>query len=287
MEHPASAPISETLSLVRRLHSRAAREAAGLFYAEGFRAFIQLIKAGAPVERIVYCEVLARSPAVQKQVRLCRRAGVPVARVTPAQFRAVSTTDRASGIGAVLPQRWAPLAEIDPRRGLCWLAVGRIRSPGNLGTLLRTADAVGAGGVLFLGEDSDPFDPTVVRAGMGGLFHLQLVRTSVAAFAGWSRDHACTVIGTSPSAATPYTEVPVTPPLFLLLGEEREGLTPPELAACTHTASIPIRGHADSLNVGVAAGVMLYEVLRRSASGGEALASQFRRRPADGDCEAP
>ena len=135
-----------------------------------------------------------------------------------------------------------------------------------LGTILRTAEAVGAGGALFLGEASDPFDPTVERATMGGIFRLRLSRAAPEAFLAWARRHGCSVIGTSPSAETSYTEAPLEPPLAVFLGEERQGMTPAEMALCTHMARIPIVGEADSLNVGVAAGVMLYEVLRRAGA---------------------
>ena len=265
MENSNASFIQETLARVRRLQSRTEREATCLHYVEGFLAFLQMIDARIPIDTIVYSEVLAQNPVVQKHVRLCRRAGVPVARVTPEQFRAVSGTERASGIGVIAHQHWTPIERVDPRRGLCWVAVSRLRSAGNLGTLLRTAEAVAAGGLIFLGNDSDPFDPNVVRASMGGLFRLQLARASVQQFAAWARCLGCTVIGTSPSAETLYTQVPVEPPLVVLFGEERAGLSPAEQAICTHMARIPIAGHADSLNVAVAGGIMLYEVMRRSS----------------------
>ena len=263
MEHSNASFISQTLSRVRRVQSRRQREASGLHYVEGFRAFLQLIDSGIRIDTILYCELLARNPAVQKHVRLSRRAGIPVARLTPEQFRAISCTERASGIGAIAAQHWTALDEIDPRRGLCWVALGPLRSLGNLGTLMRTAEAVAAGGIIFLADSLDPFDPAVVRASMGGLFRLQLARTTLYRFAAWARAHGCAVVGTSPSGSTLYTQVPVEAPLVILFGEERAGLSPAELAVCTQTARIPIVGRADSLNVGVAAGIMLYEVLRR------------------------
>ena len=156
------------------------------------------------------------------------------------------------------------LEQINPRRGLCWIALGQVRSSGNLGTILRTAEAVNAGGAVFLGDASDPFDPTAVRASMGGLYRLQIARASSHELGQWSRRHGCRVIGTSPSGSMLYTDVPIDVPLLIFFGEERQGMTSQETALCTHTARIPIAGRADSLNVGVAAGVMLYEVLRRS-----------------------
>lgn len=225
------------------------------------------LDAAVPVEALVYSERLCWSSYAQKRVRCAKRAGVPVARVTPEEFRLVSQTLRASGLGAVVRQHWTPLHGIDPRRGLCWVAMSRVRFAGNLGTVLRTAEAVGAGGAFFLGGAADPFDPDVVRATMGGLFRLQLVRTSIEKFQEWSDRHGCRVVGTSPAAGVLYTEVPMDPPLVLFFGEERHGMTPEEMNLCSHTARIPIVGQADSLNVGVAAGVLLYEVLRRQARG--------------------
>ncbi len=263
MEHANGSFISQTLARARQLRSRAARGASALHYVEGFRAFLQLIDARIPIETIIYCEILAQNPVVQKQVRLLRRAGTLVTRVSPAQFRSVSCTERASGIGVIARQHWTPLDQANPARGLCWVAVSLLRSPGNLGTVIRTAEAVGVGGAVFLGDASDPFDPNVVRASMGGLFRLQLARASIDQFAAWSCRHGCTVIGTSPSGSVLYTEVPLNPPLVVLFGEERAGMSPAEKGVCTHMARVPITGHADSLNVGVAAGVTLYEVLRR------------------------
>lgn len=219
--------------------------------------------AGIGFHTVVLSEILLTNSFAAKRVRQMKRAGVRVERVTPEEFRSISITERASGIAAILRQHWTPLAEIDPRRGLCWVAVGLVRSQGNLGTMIRTAEAVGAAGLIVLSRETDPFDPAVVRASMGGLFPMQIVRASVAEFAAWSRGNGCRVVGTSPAAIASYTEVPVEPPLVVMFGEERSGLSDDERAACTDLARIPIVGRADSLNVGVATGVMLYEVLRR------------------------
>jgi RNA methyltransferase, TrmH family len=257
---PSSHPILDRISgLIHKRH----RDLSGLHFVEGYRTVIQALEAGVSFETIIFSEVLCAHATAQKRVRLAKRAGVAVTRVSPEEFRRISRTPRASGLGAVLRQHWTPLERIDPRQGLCWLAVGLVRSPGNLGTILRTAEAVGAGGVLFLGESTDAFDPAVIRATLGGIFRLRLVRTSAGAFQEWARRHGCRVLALSPSATSLYTEAPLKAPLVIFLGEERQGLTPEERSLCTHAARIPILGRADSLNVGVAAGVMLYEVLRR------------------------
>jgi TrmH family RNA methyltransferase len=251
------------LARIRILQLRAVRERTGLHYIEGFRNFIQAIDARIPIETILYSEVLAQNPAVQKNVRLQKRAGVPVVRVAPEVFRRVSGTLRASGIGAIVRQHWTRLDVADPRQGSCWIAVSSLRSPGNIGTILRTAEAAGVGGAIMLGERVDPFDSAVIRASMGGVFRLQLVRCSLKEFVVWAARWGCRVWGTSPSADGDYTQASVESPLVVLFGDERRGLSPEEMAACTQTSRIPILGRADSLNVGVAAGVILYEVLRR------------------------
>jgi len=260
---------SDLLARIIALRERGERERTGLLCVEGLRGVLRLLDAGRPVETLVYSEVLCWHASAQKRVRLARRAGIPVARVTPEEFRSVSTTPRASGLAAIARQHWTPLERVDPRRGLCWIAVRFLRSRGNFGTLLRTAEAVGAGGVVCLGGAADPFDPSVVRASMGGVFGLEFARATLDAFAAWTRGRGCRVVGTSPTAAVAYTDVPVEPPLVILFGEERAGLTAGELAVCTHAARIPIAGRADSLNVGVAAGVILYDVLRRRAGPGD------------------
>jgi len=256
--------VSATLARIRSLRLRAVRERTGLHYVEGFRNFIQALDAQIPVESILYSEVLAQNPAVQKNVRLQKRAGVPVLRVSPEVFRGVSGTLRASGIGAIFRQHWTPLTAADPRQGTCWIAVSSIRSPGNVGTMLRTAEAVGVGGVIFLGDQVDPFDPAVIRASMGGVFRLRLLRCGLPELVSWKARWGCRFWGTSPAAEGLYTEAPIDPPLVVFFGDERRGLSPEELALCTQTLRIPIVGRADSLNVGVAAGVILFEVLRRS-----------------------
>lgn len=263
MKTPEASCRREWLGWIRNLCRRPERERSGLHFVEGVRGVLHARDAGIEFHTIVLSEVLLTNSFAAKRVRQMKRAGVRVERVTPEEFRSISVTERASGLAAVLKQHWTPLREADPRRGLCWVAVGLVRSPGNLGTMIRTAEAVGAAGFLVLSRETDPFDPAVVRASMGGVFPLQFVRATIPEFVAWTRAGGCTVIGTSPTASASYTEVPVEAPLVAVFGEERAGLSDEERDACTHFARIPIVGRADSLNVGVATGVMLYEALRR------------------------
>jgi TrmH family RNA methyltransferase len=169
---------------------------------------------------------------------------------------------RASGVGAIVRQRWTRLNELDPREGLGWLVIERLRSAGNLRTILRTAVATGVAGVVFLSSACDVFDPAVVRANMGGMFYLKLVRTSAANMREWASRNGVRVVGLSPRAPQLWTEVPTDGPVALLIGEERTGLSSNSAALCDVSLRLPMCGRADSLNVAVAAGVMMYELTR-------------------------
>ena len=263
MENSNASFIQETLARVRRLQSRTEREATCLHYVEGFLAFLQMIDARIPIDTIVYSEVLAQNPVVQKHVRLCRRAGVPVARVTPEQFRAVSGTERASGIGVIAHQHWTPIERVDPRRGLCWVAVSRLRSAGNLGTLLRTAEAVAAGGLIFLGNDSDPFDPNVVRASIGTLFSLPVVETTTADALAWLKARKFKIVAATPHTDKLFWTIDMTGNTAIVVGTEQYGLSAKWLDEAELKVSIPMGGQADSLNVASATTILLYEAVRQ------------------------
>lgn len=254
---------ADPLALIRSLQRPTERRRTGLFHLESVAVVLRAAAAGVPLELLVYDEVLLRGPGAQRFVRHRRRAGVPTVRVSPEQFRSASFTSQASGLAAIGRQRWTPLAQADPRAGLGWVVVEALRSPGNLGTIARTAAAAGCAGLILCDPALDPYAPGVIRSAMGGLFDLRLVRASLAEVGGWARDRGVQLVGTSPRAPGLHTEVPLRPPLAVLLGHERQGLTDEALARCDVTLRIPIHGHADSLNVGVACGVVLYELDRR------------------------
>jgi RNA methyltransferase, TrmH family len=252
------------------------RDTTGRHYVEGLRQVFCALDAGVPVDLIVYCETLAPTIA-QQRVRLAKRAGVPIVRVTPEQFRGVSLTAKASGVGAVVHQHWSSIDDADAAAGLCWVGVGLTRSPGNLGTLLRTAEAAGAAGVFVLDSRTDSFDAGTVRASMGGIFGLRVVRASHDELADWAIRHRCEVLGATPRGGTSYATGPVHAPVVVLFGEERRGLTQQELGLCTQLVTIPMAGRADSLNLGVAAGVVLFDLLRRRSAAAPESGRRYRR----------
>jgi TrmH family RNA methyltransferase len=248
----------------RRLQvSRSLRDSSRRFYIEGLRQFIQACDAGLTFDTIFHSRILLRSAGVRKRIAQLESAGVRRVSVTPEQFRRFSITEHASGVAAIVRQRWTSLERIDPSAGTCWLVIESLRSPGNLGTILRTAEASGAAGVIFLGPSADPFDPRVVRASMGGIFHLKLVRTTLSGLRAWCCQQQVRLVGLSPRAPLLWTQLPVDRPLAMLIGDERAGLSEEVAKRCDMSVRLPMTGRADSLNVAVAAGVMMYELIRR------------------------
>src|SRR5205814_6706038 len=137
-------------------------------------------------------------------VRQLRRARTPFLEVTPEVFHSMAQGDDPQGLAAVVRQEWASLEEARPEDGLCWIAASTIQSPGNLGTVLRTSDAVGGAGLFLLGGAADPYDGAMIRASMGALFSHRFVRTSMSGLLAWKRRHRCLLVGTSPSAEEDY-----------------------------------------------------------------------------------
>lgn len=257
--------IASTLALIEQLQGdRRARDAHRLFFVEGVRNFVTAVDHNCAVDTVVYSERLLTSPLARKLVRRLKRAGIPFARVSPEQFRAISRADRASGVGAILRQRVEDLRYVLPGDHLCWVALSHVRSPGNFGSLVRTAAATGAAGFILLGNSVDPFDPTVVRATMGALFQQTLVRADAEQLRRWAQQHHLQVIGAAPDGTLEYDQVRYTRPTVLVLGEERRGLSAEQRALCQQIVRIPMIPGTDSLNLAVAGSLLLYEIFRVS-----------------------
>ncbi|MEG4573387.1 RNA methyltransferase [Microcoleus sp. N3A4] len=259
--------VEATLARIERLQfDRAYRDTHSLFYIEGVRNFVQVIDRHFEISAILFSEKLLIAPLARKMVRSARRSGIPTISVTPEQFRRVCKTERASGVGAIVRQRWFKLDEISPQAGLCWVVLENVRSPGNLGTLIRTSEAVGGAGFIFVGGRADPFDADAVRASMGGLFAQKFVRTDFRTLGGWMRHHGCHGVGASPDGAADFHSFNYPRSTVLFLGEERQGLTQQQRDFCQHLVRIPMLGAADSLNLGVAGSLLMYEVYRSQTS---------------------
>jgi TrmH family RNA methyltransferase len=251
------------IKLARALARRKEREATGLCLAEGIFHVGEALAAAreglVAVEYILYAPDLLASAFGRELV--AGAGSIPVYETAPDVLAAVAEKDNPQGLLAVVRPHRRRLDELDAA-GLPWLvALVAPQDPGNVGTILRTIDAVGASGLLLLDGGVDPYHPSAVRASMGTVFRLPVVAASFAAFVSWARRGGYRIVGTSARGHAGYRAAnPYALPLILLLGSEREGLSDEQVAACDELIRLPMRGRARSLNLSVAAGVVLYAI---------------------------
>ena len=252
---------------VRALHTRPERERTRLFLCEGVRFVAHALQGGFEMERLVYAPDLLAHKFGRNFIRQQEARGVPCLPVTSEVFQFLAQGDETQGVLGVFKQRWTSLADTDPTEGLCWVALDTVRSSGNLGTMLRTGEAVGVAGFILLSEAIDPYDPTCVRASMAALLSTRIARAKPAQFLRWKKRHGCLLVGTSPAATRSYDALPYPTPTVLLMGGERKGLSDIQQERCDAMVKLPMRGKSDSLNLSIATGIMLYEVLRQRNGG--------------------
>jgi len=258
------------IKAIRALRSRREREQSGLFFIEGLHQVTEAVQTGADIQTLVATPQLLDTRIGQELFQGPSRTRAPCLVVTDEVFDSLASKETAHGLGAVVRQRWECLKDLHPTGELCWLALESVKYPGNLGTILRTGDAVGCAGAILLGATTDPYDPAAVRASTGAVFSQRLARASVSDFCAWKRRHHCMVVGTSPSADTDYQSVAYRPPVVLFMGCERYGLSEAQQALCDATVKIPMVGRSDSLNLAVATGVMLCEIFNQRRGAGRA-----------------
>ncbi len=251
---------NRTVKLIRSLRNRRERDRQGLFFAEGIRIVAEAAQTGSAIEAILLAPELLTSPFARELADRQAACGVAVYELSAEVFRSVSQREGPQGIGALVRQRWDDLAGLDAADKSLWVALDAVQDPGNLGTILRTTDAVGGGGVLLIGNSADPYDPAAVRASMGSVFGLRLMRADKRAFAAFKAARGVKVVGTSGAAEHHYREVTYPQPIVLLSGSERQGLHPELAALCDDLVRIPMSGRCDSLNLAVATSIVLYEV---------------------------
>jgi RNA methyltransferase, TrmH family len=183
---------------------------------------------------------------------------------------AITRRDNPQAVVGVFAQRLTALGDVRPGNDDVWVALDRVRDPGNLGTVIRTVDAVGAKGVILVGETTDPFSLETVRATMGSIFAVPVAKASPEAFLAWRKGFPGLVAGTHLKGAVDYRSVEYSGrPVLLLMGNEQQGLPEDLAASCDRLLKIPQAGRADSLNLAVATGVMLYEVRRGALAIGD------------------
>jgi RNA methyltransferase, TrmH family len=253
---------------VRLLADRKHRRREGAFVVQGIQPVWQAVEAGAEIETLVVAPGLLRHDGAAAMVEAQESAGVRVARLSDELFGRIADRDGPSGLAAIVRAVPVSLADLEHGDGAVFAALDEVGNPGNLGTIVRTASAAGAAGVILIGASADPYDPAAVKSSMGALFTVPVASVATAQeFLDWARGHGIPVVATSGRASLSCWEADLRPPLALLLGSEGAGLPDDLLAAADRRVAIPMTGTAESLNLAVAAGILLFEVRRQSAGG--------------------
>ena len=250
---------------IRALAMKKFRDRENAFIAEGLKLVIDAFDLGWTIRTLVFAKAQRGNPTVEKIAARTVAAGGLVLEASEKVLGAITRRDNPQMVVGVFQQRWAALKDIRPADGDVWVALDRVRDPGNLGTVIRTADAVGAKGVILVGETTDPFSVETVRATMGSVFAVPVARAGVEAFLAWRKGVDATFVGTHLKGSVDYRTVDYAKgPVVLVMGNEQQGLPDELAAACDALIRIPQTGRADSLNLAVATGVALYEIRRHA-----------------------
>lgn len=248
----------------RSLRDKKHRRAEGLFLAEGLRILTEAREAGVLPEQLFYAADRPVHPLAEALFAAMEANGGEIIATSTDILSRLSGKDNAQTLVGLYRDRIVPLGSIDRSAAPIWLVVQAMRDPGNLGTVLRTGDAVGAGGVILIDECVDPFSVEAVRASMGALFTQQIAAAPWDEFIAWLRGgRGCLVATSLAPGALDYRTPDYPAPTFILTGNESRGLPADYEAACDLRVRMPMLGKADSLNAAVATAVMAYRVLDR------------------------
>ena len=253
---------------IRALEQRKGREEQGAFFVEGIQAAWQAVEAGAAIETLVVAPELLTSAPALAMVAQQRAAGTTVAEVSAALYERIATREHPSGLGAVIRIGRHGIETLRVASASLFVALHEVGNPGNLGTIIRTIDAVGGSGIVLIGDTTDPYHPSAVKASVGTLFRLPVVHAAtIEDVLAWCAARHVGVVTTSARAAHNHWDVAYPAPSLVLFGNEGRGLPPEIVQRGDLSVRIPMHGGADSLNLSVAAGVLLYEMLRQRESG--------------------
>lgn len=252
---------------IRALRDKKHRREQRQFLAEGLRILTEAAETGRLPKMVISTAEAAAHPLAAKLIVETEARGGEAIETSRDILAKLSGKDNPQAVLGIFDEFDTSLASVDRSAANIWLVAQALRDPGNLGTMLRTGDAVGAGGLILIDDCVDPFSVEAVRASMGALFTQKIARARWSDFMEWLRGGPGQLIGTSLDTDVDYQSVRYKAPTFILSGNEAQGLPPEYEAQCDMLVKIPMLGKADSLNVAVATAVMAYEVLnqRRAA----------------------
>ncbi|OYX62575.1 MAG: RNA methyltransferase [Novosphingobium sp. 32-60-15] len=250
-----------TVKFVRSLREKKYRRLERKFLAEGLRLLTDAREGGRIPEILLMAQGREGHPLLDELEALVDAAGGEVIELPVDILAKVTGKENPQAVAGVFAEWDTSIQRIDRKAAPIWLVAHAMRDPGNLGTMLRTADAVGAGGLILIDDCVDPFSVEAVRASMGAIFTQQLAQARWEDFAAWLRAGLGQLVAASLREAVPYRGAPYTAPCFVMVGNESRGLPEDYEMACDLRVTMPMKGRADSLNAAVAGAVLAYEVL--------------------------
>ncbi|WP_137678843.1 TrmH family RNA methyltransferase [Aurantiacibacter suaedae] len=250
-----------TVKLLKSLRDKKHRKREGLFLAEGLRLLTDARACGRLPQMLVMANARDPHPLLDALEADVLASGGEVIETSPDILSKITGKDNPQGVAGVFAEFDTSLAALDRSSANIWLVAQALRDPGNLGTVLRTGDAVGAGGLILIDDCADPFSVEAVRASMGAVFTQGLAQAGWDEFVSWLRAGEGQLVAASLRKAVPYRGAPYAAPCFVMVGNESRGLPEHYELACDLRVTMPMKGRADSLNAAVAAAVLAYEVL--------------------------
>ncbi len=262
MPETISSHTNPLVKQIRALRQRKGRDEAGLFLVEGIHHVGEAVEAGWAIETLVYAPDQLTSDFAHRLVAEQSGRGVRSVALTSELFSSLTEKDNPQGILAVVSQRQIGLNDIPIEQFHFGAALVSPQDPGNVGTILRSLDATGGDGLFLLDGGVDPYHPSSVRASMGTIFWKALVQASFNDFVEWARRNGYQLVGSSAHARVDYRSFKRgQKPVVLVLGSEQKGLSQEQMAACDVTLSMPMKGRVSSLNLAVAAGILMYTIM--------------------------
>lgn len=250
-----------TVKYLRSLRDKKHRKREGKFLAEGLRLLTDARECGHIPELLVMANGRDPHPLLDALERAVVGAGGEVIETSPDILSKITGKANPQAVAGVFAEFDTSLGSLDRSAAPIWLVAQELRDPGNLGTMLRTGDAVGAGGLILIDDCADPFSVEAVRASMGAIFTQRICRARWNEFLPWLREGEGQLVAASLRDAVPYRGAPYRAPCFILVGNESQGLPEAYEAACDLRVTMPMKGRADSLNAAMAGAVLAYEVL--------------------------
>lgn len=260
MPRQVTAFANPTVKRLRSLREKKGRRSEGLFLAEGLRIVAEARDSGRLPEIIAFSPEGARHPLAAEIIAATEASGGEAIETTTDILSKMSGKDNPQMVLGAYRETSIALEQVDRSKAPLWIVAQALRDPGNIGTILRTGDAAGAGGLILIDDSADPFSVEAVRASMGAVFTQKIAAARWPEFIAWLRSGPGQLVGTSLKATNDYLEARYDQPCFLLIGNEQQGLPADYEAECDSLVKIPMAGRADSLNAAMATAVMAFAI---------------------------